>query len=70
MSHNNFGDEGGKFLGQYISGNDTLEFLDISWNNFRKKAAKEIALGIKVNTISIYSRYNQLKTASNLTKIH
>ncbi len=48
LSHNNFGDEGGKFLGQYIASNDTLENLDISWNNFRKKAAKEIALGIKV----------------------
>jgi hypothetical protein len=30
LSHNNFGDEGGKFLGQYIAANDTLENLDIS----------------------------------------
>lgn len=48
LSHNHFGDDGGKFLGQYISSNDTLESLDISWNNLRNKSAKEVALGIKV----------------------
>jgi hypothetical protein len=48
LSHNHFGDDGGKFLGQCISSNDTLESLDISWNNLRNKSAKEIALGIKV----------------------
>ena len=48
LSHNNFGDEGGRFLGQYIGSNETLESFDISWNKFQYKAAKEIAIGIKV----------------------
>lgn len=32
-----------------IGSNDSLEILDLSWNNFRNKSAKEIALGVKVN---------------------
>lgn len=52
--HNCFGDESGKVLGNYISSNDTLLSLDISWNNLRGKSAKEVALGIKVTTILFF----------------
>ncbi|CAF1129647.1 unnamed protein product [Rotaria sordida] len=49
LSHNCFGEECGKVLGAYISGNDSLESIDLSWNNIRGRSAIDIANGIREN---------------------
>ncbi|CAF3994114.1 unnamed protein product [Rotaria sp. Silwood2] len=49
LSHNCFGEECGKVLGAYISGNDSLESINLSWNNIRGRSAIDIANGIKEN---------------------
>ena len=32
----------------FLDANDALEYLNLSWNQFRSKATKEIALGLRV----------------------
>ncbi|CAF1217272.1 unnamed protein product [Rotaria magnacalcarata] len=49
LSHNFFGEDCGKVLGTYISGNDSLESIDLSWNNIRGRGAIDVANGIKEN---------------------
>jgi len=37
-----------EFIEIFIGGNDTLESIDLSWNNIRGRSAIDIANGIKV----------------------
>ncbi|XP_048736283.2 leucine-rich repeat-containing protein 74B-like isoform X2 [Ostrea edulis] len=50
LSHNNFGEYGGKLMGEALSNNDTIETLNISWNGFGPNGAKAIAKGLEENT--------------------
>ncbi|CAF4612401.1 unnamed protein product, partial [Rotaria sp. Silwood2] len=47
ISHNCFGEHCGKALGAYISSNDSLESIDLSWNKFRGRSAIDLVNGIK-----------------------
>ncbi|XP_061173123.1 leucine-rich repeat-containing protein 74A-like [Saccostrea echinata] len=50
ISNNNFGEYGGKLIGEAIGNNDTIETLNISWNGFGFNGAKAIAKGLEENT--------------------
>ncbi len=49
LSHNNFGEDSGKLLGNAIAENSSIQELNLSWNNIRKKGALGIAKGLSVN---------------------
>ncbi len=34
-----------------------IEVIDLSWNKFRKKGAKELAIGIKVNKLFCFTNW-------------
>ena len=48
LSHNNFGEESGKILGQAIAENASIKTLNLSWNNIRRKGAIAIAKSLSV----------------------
>ena len=48
LSHNNFGEEGGRILGPALAENDSIKYLNLSWNNIRRKGATAIAKGLGV----------------------
>ena len=48
LSRNLFGEQAGILLGPAISENSSLKHLDLSWNGIRRKGAKAVAEGIKV----------------------
>ena len=48
LSKNLFGEQTGILLGPAISENSSLKVLDLSWNGIRRKGAKAIAEGVKV----------------------
>ncbi|XP_078315300.1 uncharacterized protein LOC111129667 isoform X2 [Crassostrea virginica] len=50
LSHSDFGEYGGKLIGEAIGNNDTIETLNISWNGFGPNGAKAIAKGLEENT--------------------
>lgn len=50
LSHNDFGEYGGKLIGEAIGNNDTIETLNISWNGFGPNGAKAIAKGLEENS--------------------
>lgn len=58
LSHNNFGEEGGRILGPAIAENASIKYLNLSWNNIRRKGATAIAKGLGViqfNLINYFS---------------
>ncbi|NXX92537.1 LR74A protein, partial [Centropus bengalensis] len=49
LSHNEFSEKGGQFLGQMIDINTALEILDLSWNYLKRKGTVEVSRGLRVN---------------------
>ncbi|KAF0308703.1 Leucine-rich repeat-containing protein 74A [Amphibalanus amphitrite] len=49
LAHNELS-ECGKLLGGVLADSEGLEALDLSWNTFRSKSAKELLLGLRKNT--------------------
>ena len=49
LSHNEFGEEAGKILGPAIAENNSIKYMDLSWNNLRRKGAIAIAKGLGVS---------------------
>ena len=49
LSHNNFGEEAGKLIGNAIGENTSIVHLNLSWNNIRRKGAVGITKGLCVN---------------------
>ena len=52
LSHNEFGEEAGKLLGPAIAENNSIRYMDLSWNNLRRKGAIAIAKGLGVSIIT------------------
>ena len=59
LAHNELS-ECGKLLGGVLADSEGLEALDLSWNTFRSKSAKELLLGLRKN-----SRLRRLDLAWN-----
>ena len=57
LSGNQFCEEGGAILGPSITANDSIEILDLSWNQIRRRGALAIAAGLKVCTLHYDALY-------------
>jgi len=51
LSKNCIGEKGGQLLGPAIGANESLEFLNVSWNNLRRRGAIAVAHGLKNNVM-------------------
>ena len=49
LSNNEIGPEAGQYIGNCLKANQTLDHMDLRWNNLGNQGAKAILKGLNVN---------------------
>ena len=69
LRHNNFDDASAQRFKDALVENESLEFLDLSWNNFQSKGCVLLAEGLKVSSECWFNwRHNKIHTKMHLVK--